>query len=218
MKNYCPICKRESYFLPGGTKPRPQAKCPRCGSLERHRLLIMYLVNQTNIFYDEVKVLHFAPEQFITNYLRQFPNITYVSADLFAPAMLKIDITDIKLPSNQFDIILCYHILEHVQEDVKAMKEMFRILKPGGWAIIQVPLSSNPDTFEDPLIITPEDRLKYYGQNDHVRLYGWNDYLRRLANAGFTVLVDPFVKTLDRKDVFRMGLNIIEDIYVCKKP
>lgn len=216
---YCPCCKRGSRkFLPFGVKPRTNAQCPRCGSLERHRLLQLYLEEKTNFFKDKLKVLDIAPTSILQQKWKVLPNIDYVSADILSPlAMLKIDITDIPIRDNQFDCIFCYHVLEHVADDRKAMRELFRILKPSGWAIIQSPVDFNRDTtFEDPNIILPTERECFFGQKDHVRAYG-KDYRERLEIAGFTVKVDNFVEGLGDLLIKKYGLMKEQKIYFCTK-
>ena len=132
--------------------------------------------------------------------------------------MVKVDITDIPYEEHFFDVILCSHVLEHVQDDRKAMRELYRVLKPGGWALLQVPLQTGREkTYEDPSIVTPEERLKHFGQKDHVRIYG-ADYKDRLASAGFTVKVDSTVKELGQEAIARYRLNENEDIFYCSKP
>ena len=215
----CPCCGwRFRVFLPFGVKPRPSAQCPRCGSLERHRLLWLYLKNRTNLFSDNLKVLHFAPEYIFQKTFRFMPNLDYISADLDSPlAMVKVDITNILYDDNSFDVILCSHVLEHVIDDREAMKELFRVLKPGGWAILQAPIPAEHDkTFEDSDIVLPEDRERIFGQKDHVRIYG-RDYKDRLEEAGFTVKVDGYVRELGDDKIKKHGLSEDQDIYFCAK-
>lgn len=132
--------------------------------------------------------------------------------------MIKMDITNINLPDNQFDCIICYHVLEHILDDKKAMKELFRILKPGGWAILQSPVDPNRDeTFEDPNVVSPEERERVFGQRDHVRIYG-QDYKNRLERAGFTVKLDNYSRELGDNIIKKYGLMKDETIYFCSKP
>lgn len=215
----CPCCNwhfRE--FLPYGLTHRPNSLCPRCSSLERHRLLWLYFKQKTNLFSANLRILHIAPEKWFQNKLQPLPNLNYLSADLEATwAMEKMDITNISYRDNTFDVILCNHVLEHIPDDRKAMKELFRILKPNGWAILQVPLNSDLDkTLEDITITSPEERERVFGQKDHVRLYG-RDYKDRLKEAGFDVKVDTFVKDLDEQTVYKYGLRKDHDIYFCSK-
>lgn len=215
----CPCCNgRFRRLLPYGVNPRPNAKCPRCGSLERHRLLWLYLKNRTNLFSDKLRVLHFAPEPVFQSVFKSTPNLDYLSADLDpSKAMVKMDITNILFEDNSFDVLLCNHVLEHIINDRKGMSELFRVLKPGGWAILQSPMDTTlEETFEDPSITSPEDRERVFGQNDHVRIYG-RDYKDRLEQAGFTVNVDDYVKELGNETMAKFRLPD-EEIFFCTKP
>ena len=214
----CPCCGwRFRKLLPYGNKKRLNVGCPRCNSAERHRLLWLYLKNKTNLFSDNLKVLHFAPEYIFQKTLRFMSNLDYISVDLNSPsAMVKMDITNILYKDNSFDVILCSHVLEHVVDDRKAMRELFRVLKPGGWGILQVPILRDK-TFEDPSIVSPEDRERIFGQKDHVRKYGL-DYKDRLEGAGFTVKVDEYIRELGVHSVRTYGLKGNETIYFCTKP
>jgi len=219
QKYQCPICNRKfRTLLPSGK--RPNALCPKCGSEERHRLIWLYLIQRTNLFKDHLRILHFAPEKFFQKKIESCPNLNYISADLSHPsAMIKMDITDILFKDNTFDVILCSHVLEHIQNDHKAMKELFRVLKPGGWAILLVPIQYDK-TFEDKNITTPEARETTFGQWDHVRSYGL-DYKDRLEKAGFVVKVIPFTKELGESAykyrLHRAEGEINENIYLCLK-
>jgi ubiquinone/menaquinone biosynthesis C-methylase UbiE len=147
---------------------------------------------------------------------RSSKSIEYVSADLSAPeAMVKMDITEIQYSDDTFDVIYCSHVLEHVSDDRKAMREFCRVLKPGGWAILQVPIMADK-TFEDSTVISPEEKQRLFGQHDHVRQYGL-DYKDRLADAGFRVTVDGFVRELDYRTIRRFGLIREDDVYLCGK-
>ncbi|MCP4707644.1 MAG: methyltransferase domain-containing protein [Planctomycetes bacterium] len=216
----CPLCQgRFSRFVSSGIPPRANAKCPKCDSRERDRLLCLYLKNKTKIFLDELRVLHFAPERCIQKLLRSLPNIEYISADLeSALALVKTDITEMSFEDHTFDVVICNHVLEHIPDDHQAMKELYRVLKPGGWAIIQAPVRPGMEkTFEDPEADTPEKRLQAYDQADHFRTYG-RDYKDRLAKAGFTVKVDKYVKELPKETVEKHSLMLLENIYFCTKP
>jgi len=220
LNKYCPCCEQKfPRFLPFGIPPLLNALCPQCNSLARHRLLWMYLKERTNILRDNLQLLHFAPEGFLQEVLSRLPNISYLSADLFLPsAMVKMDITDITLEDKSVDVIICIHVLEHIVDDHKAMTELYRVLRPGGWALLQSPLDLDRDkTFEDPNIVSPEERYRHFGQADHVRWYGL-DYKDRLEKAGFVVNVDGFVRELSDEVIQRFGLDRREDIYFCSKP
>jgi FkbM family methyltransferase len=147
------------------------------------------------------------------------PNIDYLSADIGSPlAKVQMDITDIKYPDDHFDVIICNHVLEHIPDDWKAMAELYRVLKPRGWAILQVPISlSLNQTYEDPLVTSPEERERAFGQNDHVRIYA-KDYRDRLERVGFSVEIFSFVKDFGESSIHKYGLSKDENIYVCSKP
>jgi len=162
------------------------------------------------------KMLHVAPESQLARLFQEADCIDYLSADLSSPtAMVRMDITDIQYPDGSFDVIYCSHVLEHVSDDKRAMRELHRVLKPGGWAILQVPISGD-ETFEDPTVTSPEAREQLFGQDDHLRQYG-PDYLDRLAAAGFSVSVDGFVRELNDREIIRCGLMRSEDVYFCAK-
>ena len=216
----CPCCGgRFRGFLPGGARGRPGARCPRCGSLERHRLLWLYLEQRTDLWTRPHRVLHFAPEPRLARRLTRAPNVEYLSADLHSPpAMRRIDVTDIPFPDGAFDVILCCHVLEHVRDDRRAMRELRRVLAPGGWAVLQTPVESRRETsLEDPGSSGPEERRRLFGQADHVRVYG-RDFFERLAEAGFAVRRDPWVRELEPEQVQRWGLRAGEQVTVCTRP
>jgi len=205
-------------MLPFGVVQRKNAQCPRCGSLERHRLLWLYLQSRTNLFSAKHRLLHVAPEPVLQQHIQAHPDIDYVSADIDSPlASIKMDLTAIPHHAQSFDVILCSHVLEHIENDQQAMRELFRILKPGGWAILQVPLDPERETtFEDPSITSPEDRLRFFNQHDHVRIYG-RDYKDRLEQAGFTVYAERYVQELGEKATTRYCLDKNETVYLCLK-
>lgn len=215
---HCPCCGGFfPGFIAGGPVLRPKACCPRCGSLERHRLLWLYLQEKTDFFTRQLSVLHVAPESIFQEQFRKVPNLDYISADIASPlAMVKMDITDIQFPNNTFDVILCSHVLEHIPDDRLAIRELYRVLKPGGWAILQVPIDTKREsTYEDPAITSAEDRKKYFGQDDHVRWYG-NDYSQRLREGGFEIEEDNFSRQIDANSIEQFGL-IHETVFIGKK-
>lgn len=216
---HCPCCGGTySRFLDVG-KPSRAAACPGCDSRERQRLLYLYLRDRTNLFSAKLRVLHVAPEDCLQPTISRLRNVDYVSADMSSSAaMVRMDITDIQFPDDSFDVILCSHVLEHVGDDLKAMRELRRILKPGGWAILQVPVDpARPRTFEDPGITDPAERERLFGQWDHVRMYGL-DYPQRLADAGFEVEVVPYPIELGPEAIRSCGLDGRESIYFCRNP
>ncbi len=213
----CPCCgSKFREFASYGQVKRANVLCRWCLSLERHRSLWLYLHEKTDILSTPVKVLHFAPEHQFQKLLKDADNVDYTSADLDMPtAMVKMDITNITFPDNTFDVIICNHVLEHVPDDAKAMSELYRVLKPGGWAILQTPMSDNPKTIEDITLTDPQERVRLFGQEDHIRTYGL-DKKDRLEKAGFEVTLDPFIRKLSSDVVDHYGL-MIEDIYLCRK-
>ena len=179
----CPICGWSgNSFSPGGgeNKIRFDCRCPNCVSFERHRLA--YMVANQLVELDYSNVLHVAPEKPIESFLRS-KSEDYLSIDLFNPAMAKMDITNLKLESNSKTLVWISHVLEHVKQDTLAIKEISRVLKPEGIALVQVPIWREK-TFTDPNVKTKEDRQRTYFQSDHVRLYGL-DILDLFTHSGF---------------------------------
>jgi len=218
-KYECPICGGKfRKFLPYGNQGEDNRLCPKCLSLERHRLLWLYLKNKTDFFTSYYKVLHIAPEQTFYYRFKKMDNIEYITADLKSPlAKVKMDITKMPFEDNSFDIIICNHVLEHIDNDEIALSEIYRVLNDKGWAILQVPIDKSRNvTFEDKSIIDPTLREKLFGQHDHVRIYGL-DYSNRLKNAGFFVLVDDYINTIDKTIIARYRLPYDESIYVVYK-
>jgi SAM-dependent methyltransferase len=162
-------------------------------------------------------MLHVAPEEQLSKLFARAPGIDYLSAALFSSkAMIRMDIMDIQYPDETFDVIYCSHVLEHVDDDRKAMRELHRVLRTGGWAILQVPIATAEVTFEDPKITCPKERKLAFGTKDHVRRYE-ADYKDRLEDAGFSVEVDGYVRDLDDQTVTRFGLMRSEDMYRCTR-
>ncbi|MEM9297929.1 MAG: methyltransferase domain-containing protein [Bacteroidota bacterium] len=220
-KYTCPVINK-SYrkFLPyGRINPRPNALCPGSLSLERHRLLWLFLKAKTPFFENPIHFLHIAPEQCFMKPFERIHGDGYITADLESPlAKVKMDVHQIPFDENTFDAVMCNHVMEHVEDDIKAMREIYRVLKPGGWAIMQVPFFHPLDeaTFEDKSITDPREREKVYGQDDHVRLYG-KDYPKRIRKAGFTVTEDTFANSLTDQEIVRYALPRDEIIYFCEK-
>jgi SAM-dependent methyltransferase len=217
----CPVCgKSFRKFLPyGRINPRENALCPNCLSLERHRLMWLYLKERTGFFKNDLHVLHIAPEACFIKRFEKIHGEKYITADIESPlAKVKMDIHQIPFEPNTFDVVLCNHVLEHVKDDIKAMNEIQRVLKPKGFAILQVPFFNPvPDaTFEDPTITDRREREKIFGQDDHVRKYG-KDYPQRIKRAGLTPLEDPYVNNLEENIRNKFGLVKGEIIYGGRK-
>jgi predicted SAM-dependent methyltransferase len=229
----CPLCKsfvrvlfpigddfpviKEHDVVGGGYR---HALCPVCYSLDRERLLFLYLSHKTTLFAGRYRVLHIAPEQQVKTVLSQKMNLDYLTADLLeSDVMIKMDVTDIQFHDDSFDAIICNHVLEHIIDDRKALAELYRVLKPLGWAILQVPISlSLGATYEDTSITTEKGREEAFGQSDHVRIYA-KDYKTRLAQAGFKV--DIFDWTTERANFGGSrnlyGLDERERVYIGRK-
>jgi predicted SAM-dependent methyltransferase len=219
----CPCCGGTFRKFMPTIKPvgpnRARARCPSCGARERTRLLWLYLENKTNVLTEDLRVLHFAPERMVEKRLKSQPNVEYVSADIDPRrALVEADITDLPFADNSFDVILCSHVLEHVVDDRAAMRELYRVLTPRGWAIVLVPIASRrTETFEDPAIVAPEERERIFGQADHVRIYG-RDFRHRLEQAGFVVTVADYRGELGEPLARRYGLRARKPIlHVCVK-
>lgn len=219
---YCPLCNNSFLKFAPHKKKRDNAKCPKCGSLERHRLLYLYLKESNLISSDKkTRLLHFAPEKVFFQLLSSNSNIEYFPCDFdyekYHGKVIEMDITDIKFSADYFDVIICNHVLEHIPDDMKAMRELNRVLKPDGFSILQVPIDyTKAHTYEDFSITKPKEREKAFGQHDHVRIYG-KDYADRLTKAGFKVKEDHFVQQFSDEDIKKYGLSKKEIIYICKK-
>jgi predicted SAM-dependent methyltransferase len=208
-------------FLPYGYgNQRSNVLSPSTLSLERHRLLWLYLQNETEFFTSKhkLKVLHFAPEQAFYRIFRNQSNLDYTTTDLLSPlADVKADICYLPFSDNQYDMILCNHVLEHIPDDTKAMQEIYRVLKPGGMAILQIPQDLNrATTFADDSIVNQKERAAIFGQYDHVRIYG-RDYFEKLRNIGFTVIEEDYTNKMDINQVEKYCLAKGEIIPVCLK-
>ncbi|BFM43690.1 class I SAM-dependent methyltransferase [Flavobacterium sp. CFS9] len=206
-------------FLPYGYgKQRNNVLSPSTLSLERHRLLWLYLNDQTDFFTAPKKVLHFAPEQAFYKRFRKQKNLDYTTTDLFSPlADVKADICNLPFKDNEYDVILCNHVLEHIPDDTKAMQELFRVLKPGGMAILQIPQDlSRAVTFADDTITDQKERARIFGQYDHVRIYG-RDYFDKLRSIGFIVIEEDYTHKIAPELVEKYCLAKGEIIPLCFK-
>lgn len=223
----CPVCEHHyRKFLPFGRgyASRNNALCPNCLSLERHRMIWCFLKQKTDFFHAccqarnaKHKMLHIAPEYSFSKRFEKLQNLDYITADLESPlAKIKMNILNIPFEDNTFDVIFCNHVFEHIEDDVKAMKEVYRILKPDGWAILQSCLDTTlKTTYENFSVISPEERQKHFRQPDHVRVYGL-DYKERLESAGFIVKVIDLYKE-NEYVAERFGFTKNDYLYYCEK-
>lgn len=214
---YCPVCGSHVRQMHAhGRVPRPNARCPVCGSLERHRLDWLFLRDHTGLFDGRPRrFLHFAPEPWLEGLLRAVPNLDYVSTDLSSPrAMTHADIRRLPYRDGAFDAIYCSHVLEHVEDDRRAMSELRRILAPGGFALLQVPITADR-TVEDPSVRSPEERERVFGHPGHVRHYGL-DYAERLAEAGFRVGAAQAVEVVGAEALPRLSINAGARVFLCR--
>ena len=211
----CPLCGgRFDAFKPAWN--RANAICWRCGAHERHRATWLFLQGRPALLGDARSLLHFAPEYALERRLRELGGLRYVTGDL-DPALgeLELDLTALELPDGAFDAILCSHVLEHVPDDARAMRELRRIVAPGGWALVMVPIDhGRATTYEDPSIVTPEARRDAFWQEDHVRLYA-PDVADRLSAAGFRVERVQAGVALGLETVLRHGLLAGEELHLC---
>jgi SAM-dependent methyltransferase len=186
--------------------------CPRCRSHPRHRAIALLLARGE---LPGDRLLHFAPEPLFDPVFERLPGIERVTADLYAPADLKLDITDMALPDGSFDLILCSHVLEHVPDDRAALRELRRVLPDGGLALVLVPYRPSAVTYEDPSITSPLDRMVAFGQHDHVRIYGF-DLPDRLREAGFEIEDRSTADLFDEATIERAELDPAEHLFICR--
>ncbi|MBR6831729.1 MAG: class I SAM-dependent methyltransferase [Tidjanibacter sp.] len=216
----CPICGHHyRKFLPYGyTVVRENALCPHCLSLERHRLLWLFLDNYMQLTEQkEATLLHMAPERCLMDKLESLFGDGYLTADIESPlAKLKMDIRNIPLAENSMDIIFCNHILEHIDDDQLAMRELYRVMKNGGWGVLLSPVNySLAITREAPANSTAEQRYELFGQADHMREYGL-DYADRLRSVGFEVEEIRYAESLTPQQCKRYSI-INEIVYLVRK-
>jgi methyltransferase family protein len=208
----CPCCggrfRRMSRLLISGWG----GICPRCRSHRRHRAIALLFARGE---LPGRRLLHFAPEPLLDPVFQRLPEVERVTADLHAPADLRLDITDMDLPDSSFDLVLCSHVLEHVPDDRAAMRELHRVLADGGLALVLVPYRPAVTTYEDASITAPVDRMVAFGQQDHVRIYG-NDLADRLRESGFDVDDRTAAELFDAATVERCDLDPAEHFFLCR--
>lgn len=223
---YCPICETGyRKFLPWKTTyatqtTRENVVCPGCASHERHRLFHLFFKNETDLYNGgDKRILHFAPEPFLKKILRKlYVKKNYVTTDLMQMGVDVIsDITTLEpFEDNSFDIIICVHILEHIPDDRAAMRQLFRVMKQGGWGLIDVPYGNQEKTDEEP-VDDPREREKRYGQDDHVRLYALEDFRSRLRETGFELEIIDYNGKFSEEERKRFGLRG-KPIHIARKP
>lgn len=216
----CIVCGYSyKHFIP--YLGRLNAQCPNCGSLERVRL-IQKFITDFKLINKDTRLLHIAPEKALYKIFRKQLGSNYIPADKFESGYTypegtqHVDITALPFANESIDAVICIHVLEHVQEDAKAISEIYRVIKKGGFAILQVPYdAARASTYEDASITSPEERRKHFLQSDHVRIYG-RDYLERFLQPGFTIEHGDYSKNLDAATREKYGLKD-EEIFLLRK-
>ncbi len=213
---WCPVCGHEFARFKDDWN-RSNALCWRCGSHERHRAQWLLFDRRPGLLAEATSLLHFAPEWCLRRRFRQLRHLRYVTADLYQPDVdLRLDLNALELPDGSFDAVICSHVLEHVDNDAVAMRELRRITAPSGWCLVMVPLDLRRErTYEDPAITEPADRERAFWQHDHVRLYG-ADIVQRLQRAGFDVAVIRPREEFGGRLVCRCRLLEADQMFVCR--
>ncbi|MBN2614586.1 MAG: methyltransferase domain-containing protein [Bacteroidales bacterium] len=236
---HCPVCHHSfRTFLPGGfdlpvigekqiigAGYRENNVCPLCQSTDRDRLVYLFLKYKTDLLTEPNTLLHVAPEPALYRKLRKHKNLHYFPVTKYQEGLYynvqipSADLLDLPFEGETYDWVICNHVLEHIDDDKKAMTEIYRVLKPGGTALLQVPISFDLDkTYENPEVISAEDREKHFGQFDHVRIYG-NDYIKRLESVGFQVSVLSQERDLsDIENLEKYAVNPKEKLFLCTRP
>jgi SAM-dependent methyltransferase len=190
-QHFCSVCEFKSTSFE--RLPNSDLLCPKCGSLARDRRLCK-TISETYLL-PNLKILDFSPSRSLFRKWKKVHNIKYIASDLSGDFISDVsyDIIEIPEKENQFDLIICYHILEHVIHDIKAMNELYRVLKSNGTILIQTPFKDG-DIYEDYTITSETERLRHFGQDDHVRIYSINGLKKRLESVGFSVSVNDYKK------------------------
>ena len=177
---------------------------------------MLFLAERVDLLRSPQRVLHFAAEPGVAKRLRDVRTLDYMPADLDPPrGFERVDATDIRVPG-QFDGVIAMHVLEHIPDDRAAMREFHRVLRPGGWAFVMVPIGPTGETYEDPSIVSPDERQRVFGQHDHVRVYGW-DVEQRLRDAGFEVELVDYADILGPRAAERHGITPLDFVHFCVK-
>ena len=215
LRHWCPLCRSAlRRFLPHGVVPRPNAVCPVCQSRDRHRLAWLYLRPILASAAHPLDFLHLAPEPQLARRLARLPQLRYRAGGLGPPPLEWMDITALPLPASSQDFIVCSHVLNMLPSDREAMLELRRVLRPGGCALLQVPVQRGAHTVELAATASEGERLAAFGDPGMFRRYG-SDLRLRLEAAGFTVDVLPFYQSIpEPRRRRRLGL-IDEDLYLC---
>jgi SAM-dependent methyltransferase len=206
----CPICSKEiAFFLPAGEKRRA-IHCPFCSSFPRHRAMWLYLQNN-DLLQSGIKILHVSPEPSMFNIMSKMQNYTaidkFASGYAYPKSVLQMDVEQLEFDNDCFDLIICSHVLEHVDDDIAAIKEMGRVVKKDGKILIMIPIEKDLEvTFEDKSIISPKERLKHFGQSDHVRLYGM-DFAKRIEQTELNCEMISTREFVNESDYIKYGID-----------
>lgn len=220
----CPCCNKQfAQMLDAGNPVRNNVRCPFCRSLERQRFIWLYLQRETDLFKEDHRLLHIAPERCFYRSFAKSTLLDYTAADKFTKGnkyprkTVNFDLTEARFSDEYFDVFICCHVLEHIPDDYKAISELYRMTRRNGWGILQVPIRRDmPSTFEDPSIVTEAEREAAYGQFDHVRQYGL-DFIDRVTAAGFDVTRISCEDFSSPQEMQRYRIIDSDDIYVCRR-
>jgi SAM-dependent methyltransferase len=216
-QRYCPLCRSSlDSFLPHGNPPRMQSVCPVCQGRERHRLAWMYIEAEVLADRRPRRVLHLAPEDSIARRLLAAPGIEYVSGDIRATRGVRLDVHALPFADASFDFVYCSHVLNMVRDDVASLREIGRVLRADGLALVQVPLADAPTTLDGSPGWRPEQRLAAFGDPAIQRRFG-DDAADRLGRSGLRVDRLEFHLAIAPDSFERHGL-IDEDLLVCTHP
>ena len=215
---YCPLCgSHVRLFFPHGVVQRPNAVCPVCHSRDRHRLAWLWLQTNTALGRAPMRMLHVAPEPVVARRLQALPRLLYVSGDLVHHATVQMDVCRMPFAANSFDLVYCSHVLNMLPDDQPAMTEIFRVLCPGGLALLQVPTPVAGRGVEAGPVSTADQRQHLFGDPDMYRRYGADELTTRLRGAGFDARPVHYWHSFSEDEQLRLGL-IDEPLHICFKP